>query len=76
MSHDRQEIISILADLPISEKLAHLVFSLIVDDKPAVSTEVLIETALVMAQHLPEAERARVVWHLNAAAEEIKARWN
>jgi hypothetical protein len=35
----------------------------------------LVEVAAILSKHLPEGERASIVWHLNECAEELKARW-
>jgi hypothetical protein len=76
MRHDKRAIFDSLDDLPLNEKLAFLVASCLVDDA-AVSTEILVDLALVMAKRLPESsQRTRLAWHLNAAATELSAKWN
>jgi hypothetical protein len=78
MTPHERELHKALDDLPLVRRLALVLSNIIVDDKAPHSVELLIELALMMAKHLPEPERARIVWHLAAAAEELKAcaRWN
>jgi hypothetical protein len=75
--HER-ELYEALDGLPLVRRLALILSNIVVDDKAARSVEFIVEVALIMAKHLPEPERARIVWHLMAAAEELKvcARWN
>jgi hypothetical protein len=76
MQHDAQQTINdVLRDLPLRQRLTALVLSLLVEDA-SVSIENLIDVALIMTKRLPPAQRTSVVWHLNAAAEELGARWN
>jgi hypothetical protein len=75
MRHDQQAIFDQLDNLPLNEKLAFLVASCLVDN-PAISVEIIVDLALVMAKHLPVEQKSAVVWHLNNAAEELRARWN
>ena len=74
MRHDQEAIQELLAGLPLNERLAHLALSLLVEDKPAVSIENLLEVAVIMSRHLPKSQRFAVVWHLNAATEELGLR--
>jgi hypothetical protein len=76
MPHEHDSIQETLRDLPLNEKLAHLVLSLIIEDKPTMSIENLLEVAVIMARHLPPSQQAAVVWYLNAAAAELDAKWN
>jgi len=75
MQHEQQAIYDALDDLPLNEKLASLVLSCLVND-PAISVEIIIDVALVMARHLPADQRARIIWHLTEVAAELDARWN
>ena len=78
MTPHERELHEALYDMPLVRRLALVLSNIIVDDKAAHSVEIIIELALLMSKHLPEPERARIVWHLMAAAEELKvcARWN
>ena len=77
MSHEHQRAITdALRDLPLTSRLAHLLWSVTIDGNAPLSVELMIEVALVAARHLPPTQKASVVWHLNEAAEELKARWN
>jgi hypothetical protein len=77
MQHDDARVLhDVLAGLPLHDRLAALVCSIIADDPRALqSVANVISVAGVMAKHLPSAERAAIVWHLLETAEEVDARW-
>jgi hypothetical protein len=75
--NEAQKINDALVALPQVDRVAALACSLIVGidpDSPS-AVAILIEAATVLAKHLPPEQRAGVVWHLRAAAEELNARW-
>lgn len=75
MQHERQAIFDALDDLPLNEKLAHLVWSCLVDD-PQASCEILIEVALIAAKRLRPDQQTAVCWYLSEAKTELEAKWN
>jgi hypothetical protein len=65
-----------LVGLPLHDRLAALVCSIIADDPRAMHAAAnMISVAGIMARRLSPAERAAIAWHLLATAEEIDARW-
>lgn len=71
---EQRIIQDVLETLPFKYRVAHLVWS-VTCDNAVLSIEVLIGIAMIMAKRLPPEQRAAVVWHLNEAASELKARW-
>jgi hypothetical protein len=77
MSHDEADVHAILVDLPLIDRIAALVVS-IIDRDPRAPFAIagLIVAAQLMAKHLPPEQRAAIAWHLAAAIEELEVRWN
>jgi len=66
----------VLAGLPLHDRLAALVCSIIADDPRAPQAVAnIISVVAMMAKHLPPAERAAIVWHVLDTFEGIDARW-
>jgi hypothetical protein len=73
---DAHALHDVLVGLPLHDRLAALVCSIIEDDPRATSAVAsIISVAAIMAKHLSPTERVAIVWHLLATAEEIEARW-
>ena len=77
MSHEHQRAITdALRDLPLTSRLAHLLWSVTVDDNAALSVEMMLELTLIAARHLEPTQKAAVSWHLaNAIAELDEVKW-
>lgn len=78
MSHeDARAVHEALTGLPVLDRMAALCVSVIAaEPREPNAIAILIEVALMMARHLPPSQRASVIWQLNAAAQELEARWN
>ena len=65
-----------LAGLPLHDRLAALIVSIIADDPRAMNSVAnLIAVATLMAKHLPAAEQTGVAWYLREAAAELETKW-
>ena len=63
-----------LVGLPLHDRVAALVVSIIEGKSRApMAIGTLIAVALILARHLPPAQRAAIVWHLRAASEDLEA---
>lgn len=75
MTPEQHKVIEcVLRDLPIRDKLIHLVFALLCDDA-AMSVENLIEVSLVMSRRLPPLQRAAAIFQMREACAELEATW-
>ncbi len=76
MSHEHQQAIAaVLRDQPLASRLAHLLYSVTVDDDPVLSIELMIELTLVAARRLPPAQQTAIRWHLSNALSELETVW-
>ena len=63
-----------LAGLPLHDRLAALIVSIIADDPRAMNSVANIAVATLMAKHLPAAEQTGVAWYLREAAAELETK--
>jgi hypothetical protein len=84
MPHDEQQasrsahrrITRVLAVLPTRYRISHLIASLLFEDKAAPSVELMLEIAMMMARRLPVHQQTRIIWLLEEARSELRARWH
>jgi hypothetical protein len=77
MQRNIEAINETLSGLPLNERCAALIVSLIQDDPRAVTAVAsIVSVAAVMARHLRPEQRAAISFHLKRAADELAARWH
>ena len=66
----------VLCGLPLHDRLAALVVSIVESDPGAVAAvENLVSVAVIMARHMSPAQRTAIVWHLREKTSELEAIW-
>jgi len=66
----------VLCRLPLHDRLAALVVSIIESDPRAVAAICnLVSVAVLMAKHMSPAQRTAIVWHLREKTSELEAIW-
>ncbi len=82
MQHDDKSAIQktneILRDLPLLDRVAALLCSLIHEEPRAPEAIIVaLEALMILTRNLPPSQQTAVAWHLQSAIEELRTtRWN